>query len=136
MRQTTHFSGCRDFLHRTIAAALGALAIGAAQAEDIDVFAGGPGATSKPNVLIILDNSSNWSSSFVQAPCFAPGSGNRAPDKKFHSEVCALSTVALGLTDRVRLGLMLFAETGTNGAYVRFGLRDMNTQNKTAFSTL
>ena len=106
MKSLMRFSKCRRVLHRAVAAVAGVLAVGAAQADDIDVFAGGPGATSKPNVLIIMDNSSNWSSSFVQAPCFAPGSGNNATDKKFHSEVCALSTVALGLTDRVRLGLM------------------------------
>src|SRR6185369_668376 len=130
MRQTTHFSGCRGFLHRTIAAALGALAIAAAQAEDIDIFAGGTGTTTKPNVLVILDSSSNWNSTLGTNPC-------NAKLTKFGAEVCALSTVAGVLTDKIRFGLMLFAEQpGNSGGYVRFAVRDMTAQNKAAFASL
>jgi type IV pilus assembly protein PilY1 len=107
----------------------GALAIGAAQGDDIDVFAGGPAATSKPNVLIILDNSSNWNATLSANSC-------NALLTKFAAETCALSTVAMGLNDRIRMGLMMYAESGNNGAYVRYAVRDMNTQNKTAFASL
>ena len=44
--------------------ALAALA-GPALAEDIDIFTANPlVAGTKPNILIVLDNSANWSASF------------------------------------------------------------------------
>src|SRR5207253_11048526 len=48
----------------------------------------------------------------------------------------ALGLVAQDLTDRVRMGLMMYAETGTNGAYVRYGVRNMNLQNRNAFTQM
>jgi len=129
MRQTTNFSQCRRFLHRTIAATLGALAIGAAQAEDIDIFAGNNATVDSPNVLIIIDNSSNWSATLGTNTC-------NALNTKFGAEICALGTVAGGLNANVKLGLMMFAETGNNGAYMRFGLRNMNPTNSAAYQSL
>ena len=35
------------------------------QAEDIDLFAGAPVAADVPNVLIVIDNTANWSSAFA-----------------------------------------------------------------------
>jgi len=111
-------------------AAACAVAIGTAQAEDIDIFTGN-NSSSKPNVLIIIDSSSNWSATLGSNTC---NTGNMADNTKFAAEICALTTVIGSLgTANVRIGLMMFAETGTNGAYVRYGLRDMNTTNKTAF---
>src|SRR5690242_10021545 len=76
----------------------------------------------KPNVLIIIDNSSNWSSSLTaSASCTAAG----YPGTKFGAEMCALNNVIAGLNSNMRIGLMMFAESGNNGAYVRFGIRDM-----------
>ncbi|MFN5509897.1 MAG: hypothetical protein ACK49H_01385, partial [Burkholderiales bacterium] len=44
-------------------ALLGALILPsqAVQAEDIDIYAGAPSDNDRPNVLIILDSSANWS---------------------------------------------------------------------------
>jgi len=105
------------------------LLAGEAGAEDIDIFTAGAGSSIKPNVLIILDSSSNWSATLGANSC-------NANTTKFGAEICALSQVALGLNDNVRLGLMMFAETGENGGYVRFGARDMNAQNRAAFSDM
>src|SRR5205814_6054202 len=79
--------------------------------------------------LIILDSSSNWSATLGPNTC-------NANTTKFGAEVCALSTVATGLNANVKLGLMMFTESGNNGAYVRFGLRNMNAQNKAAYASL
>src|SRR5437868_6670697 len=107
------------FLRMAAAWAMGAFALGSGHAEDIDIFTAGAGAAIRPNVLIILDNSSNWSSTLGPNAC----DGNNT---KFAAEICALSQLVLGLDDNVRLGLMMFAETGENGGYVRFAARDMN----------
>jgi type IV pilus assembly protein PilY1 len=105
------------------------LALGVAHAEDIDIFTAGAGSAIKPNVVILLDNSSNWSATLGANPC-------DASTTKFAAEICALSQLALGLDDNLRLGLMMFAETGENGGYIRFGARDMSAQNKAAFSAM
>src|SRR6185369_8596961 len=111
------------------ACVLCALALFAARAEDIDIFTAGAGTAVRPNVLVVLDNSSNWSATFGPNSC-------NASTTKFAAEICALSQVALGLDENVRLGLMMFAETGENGGYVRFGARDMNPRNRTALATM
>ena len=105
----------------------------AAFAEDIDIFTAGAGTTSKPNVLIILDNSSNWSAAFGANTC---NTGNMAASTKFASEMCALKNVIGGLDANVRVGLMMFPESGINGGYVRYAIRDMTPQNKTAFQDM
>jgi len=93
-------------------------------AEDIDLFAGNaPAETKIPNVLIILDNTANWSS-------------------PFEDEIIALDSVVSNLPpDKFRLGLMMFTETGggnsgTDGAYVRAAIRDFDTDYKTKFLSL
>src|SRR5690349_5131665 len=125
------------FKKRLTTAFIGAaLALGgthAALAEDVDIFTAGAGTTSKPNVLIILDSSSNWSGTLSANTC---NTGNMADNTKFAAEVCALTKVMAAIDQNVRVGLMMFAETGTNGGYVRYGIRDMNSGNKTAFSNM
>lgn len=112
---------------RAACAAIGLATATAFAAEDIDIFAAGAGTVPKPNVLLLLDNSSNWSATLGPNACFDP-----KLDTKFHAEVCALRTVVGQMTDRVRLGLAMFTETGTNGGYMRFAIRDMTEQNKKA----
>ncbi|HUQ29576.1 MAG TPA: hypothetical protein VM051_13360 [Usitatibacter sp.] len=103
-------------------------------AEDVDIFTAGPASTAKPNILIMLDNSSNWSATLGPNDC---NTGNMAASTKFAAEICALTKVLAGIPDnRVRMGLMMFAESGDNGAYVRFAMRDMNSTNKTALSNM
>ena len=103
-----HFRS-RNFCRGLLAAAACTLALGV-YADDIDIFTGSS-TPAKPNVLIILDSSSNWSATLGANSC-------NANTTKFGAEVCALQSVAAGLNSNIRLGLMMFAETGANGAYV------------------
>jgi type IV pilus assembly protein PilY1 len=82
----------------------------------------------RPNVLIILDNSANWSASL-------------AAGTKFAAEVAALNTVLGGLGDKFNVGLMLFGETGVGNknpvtSYMRYAVRTMNTTNSTNLKSL
>jgi len=93
------------------------------QADDIDLYTGGEATTgAQANVLIVLDNSTNW----------AAASQHWATGKQGESELEALSEVLSTLGDSVNVGLLLAA--GSNGGYVRFAVREMNTTNKTAFT--
>lgn len=94
------------------------------QAEDIDLFAGvAPAETSLPNVLIILDNTGNWST-------------------PFDNEIAALSGVVAALPeDKFRVGLMMFTETGggnsgNDGGYVRAAIRELDADTKSKFQSL
>ncbi len=81
-------------------------------AEDIDLFIQPPpDAADLPNVLIILDNTGNWSAPFV-------------------NEIDALKDTLEALpSNQFRVGLMLFTETGEpnnpidDGGYVRAAIR-------------
>jgi type IV pilus assembly protein PilY1 len=93
-------------------------------AEDIDLFVGAtPSTADVPNVLIILDNTANWSSAFT-------------------NEMAALQSVFNGLTlNRFKVGLMMFSETGGGnsgnaGAYVRAAMRLMDSTNRPKYATL
>ena len=132
-------------LRRTIAAACAAvLALAGTpnlMAEDVDIFTSGGGQTAKPNILIILDNSSNWSATLGNNSCMStatpPGiGGNMDANTKFAAEMCALYKVVATLSADVRMGLMMFTESGNAGAYVRFALRDMNDTNKDALQRM
>src|SRR5689334_10891483 len=98
-------------------------------AEDIDIFTGNPAVIGvAPNVLIILDNSANWSASF--------GAGT-----KFSSEMATLSALIGTLNTNVNVGLMAFAETGAGTvapktAYMRYAVRNMTAGNKTALQNM
>jgi type IV pilus assembly protein PilY1 len=108
----------------------------AASAEDIDIFTASPSVSaSAPNVLIVVDNSVNWEATFSDTvgDCAStdPTLENRT-NKKYCHVIGALKW-AVGNVANVRVGLMLFAQSGDNGGYMRFGIRDMNTTNKSAF---
>lgn len=113
-------------LRRWALAAVGLLASMHAFAQytsDIDIYAGTPSAGAAPNVLIILDNTGNWSSPF--------------PSEK---EALITAFNALDL-DRFRVGLMMFTETGGNdsgegGGYVRAALRLLDADYKTKLNNL
>ncbi len=86
-------------------------------AEDIDIFLNNPNASAgNPNVLLILDNTTNWSS-------------NLDGETRFAREVAALQAVVDTLDANINLGLMMMHEDG-NGGYVRYGARPMNDYNK------
>lgn len=105
-----------------------ALALGPTQqtfAEDIDLYVGGESATgAQTNVLLILDNSTNWASASQHWPT----------GKQGESELEALAEVIDTLGDNVNLGLLMAA--GSNGGYVRFAVREMSGTNKTAFRSM
>src|SRR4029450_503866 len=117
----------------TFAAALAFTGPTQLMAEDVDIFTAGAGNSAKPNILIVLDNSSNWSATLGNNTCMSSPGGNMNATTKFAAEMCALYTVMASIDDSVRVGLMMFTESGDAGAYVRFGIRDMNLQNRTAF---
>jgi type IV pilus assembly protein PilY1 len=98
---------------------------GPAGAEDLDLFVQPPGEiVGIPNVLIVLDNTANWS---------------RTVDGQAINinEIKALRETLEGLevnddgSAKFRVGLMLFTETGKgdstyDGGYLRAAVRDMN----------
>lgn len=95
------------------------------RADDIDLYTGGESATgAQTNVLLVLDNSTNW----------AAASQHWATGKQGESELEALSEVIGTLTDNVNVGLVLAA--GSNGGYVRFAVREMSGTNKSAFQSM
>lgn len=91
--------------------------------EDIDIFNGNPAiAATRPNVLIIMDNTANWNAPFTY-------------------EKAALVSTFGGLTSEFNVGLMMFTETGggngtPDGAYVRAGIRNMTSTNRSALSSV
>lgn len=100
------------------------------QAEDIHIYSSDVGASAKPNILVIIDNSANWASAAQHWP---------GGIKQGESELNALRTVIGDLSDRVNLGLMMFTSgSGTNkdGGYVRYHIRPMNDTNRSAFRAM
>lgn len=113
-----------------LAATLITLGPAGVQAEDIDLFC--PGKSSKPNVLIVLDNSANWSAAnqgWPTDPSPPVACGNDC-GKQGYYELKAIRTVVNGLPDNVEmsLGLMLFNNTNAtrDGAYVRYHVQPLN----------
>lgn len=100
-------------------------------AEDIDIFVGNnsTGSSGNPNVLIILDNTSNWARQNQQWP---------GGEQQGQSEAAAIKSVIAGLDGKINVGLMEFVTSGNandNGGFVRYAIRPMDATNKAAFST-
>ncbi|MDP3620128.1 MAG: PilC/PilY family type IV pilus protein [Ramlibacter sp.] len=93
-------------------------------AEDIDLFVGNSvTSTDIPNVLIILDNTANWNTAFVNEKAALVSVFNSLPANKFN------------------VGLMMFTETGggnsgNDGAYVRAAIRPMTPDTSTDLNPL
>ncbi len=103
---------------------------GISVAEDTDLFMSAPPDTdpANPNVLIVLDNSANWSATL-------------AAGTKFDAEIAALDTVLGGLDDQYNVGLMLFGETGNGNqtpvtSYMRYAVRTMDVLNRPKLQSL
>lgn len=99
-------------------------------AEDIDIFVGSSAGTAdNPNVLIVLDNTSNWARQSQRWP---------ESEQQGQSEVDAIKTVINTLNDQINVGLMEFV-TGSgannNGGFIRYAIRPMSTSNKSSLST-
>lgn len=130
-----------------ILAVMLSLQISTAQAEDIDIFTGdSAGSSGDPNVLIVLDNSSNWSANNQGWPTDSAPPVNCGNDcnKQGYYELKAIRTVLQGLQARVgnssgdlsvNLGLMLFnnSNASRDGGYVRSAIKPMTAANLSAF---
>lgn len=118
---------------------LGVLA-GPAQADDIDIFTGGASNTAdNPNVLIVLDNSSNWSANNQNWPTDTspPVACGSACNKQGYYELKAVRNVLSSLTDPntslpINIGFMLFNDSSAarDGGYVRSRLQEMTAANR------
>lgn len=125
----------RSVLRRCLSAATGAVLLFLAsglRAEDIDLFARAmPAAASvRPNILVVIDNSANWSANNQNWP---------GGLKQGQAELAALRWWVGTLQDNVNVGLMLFTGgSGSNkdGAYIRFHVRQMTAANKAALQEL
>lgn len=106
--------------------------------EDIDLFASAPGSVDVPNVLLVLDNSANWSASSANA-CATYSDGTPGPadqGKKIAIEKCALVNTMLSLpvnadgSARFRVGVMFMNEPNGNGAYPRVAFLPVTATNR------
>src|ERR1041385_8382857 len=113
---------------RILATALAAASLAAAGAafaafdpvnDDTDIFLANPSFSAiRPNVLIFVDNTSNW------------GQSSGGTTKYAAVRAALTATLTNIVTDAYNVGMALFVETGspnntTDGAYVRFGVRQM-----------
>jgi type IV pilus assembly protein PilY1 len=121
----------RGFVTAAVALAFTASPVRQATAEDIDLFVGAAANTANPNVLILLDNSANWS---------AANQHWFGGYKQGESELRALRTLVGELSDKVNFGLMMMTPGGgsgyDDGGYVRFHLRSMNAANILGFQQM
>lgn len=111
-------------------AAVTAATLRVAIPEDIDLFSVDEGnQVDAPNVLIVLDNSANWSRQSQQWP------GGLTQGQ---SEVRAIKTVINGLDSNINVGLLEYSTGGSSsdsdGGYVRYNIRPLTTSNKSVFS--
>ncbi len=121
-------------LRRSIAALasmLVALLPLATGAEDIDIFVGNNGGGGISNVLIVIDNTSNWSRQDQQWP-----GGITQGQSELLALQAALNSSAVDST--VNVGLMLFTDANETrqGGYIRYAMRPMNQTNKTNLQNL
>ncbi|MGJ8668461.1 MAG: pilus assembly protein [Oceanococcus sp.] len=102
-----------------------------AASEDIEIFSADDSSlVSKPNVLIVIDNSANWSRQSQKWP------GGLTQGQ---SEARAIKKVIESLDDdSINVGLLEYSTAGnanTNeGGYIRYHIRPLNANNKVAFS--
>lgn len=113
-----------------VLALVAVLAAPAVHAEDIDLFVVRPDvAAAAPNLMIMMDNSANWSREAQKWPNVDQGV----------AELQALQNI-LASPINANIGLAMYNKVGNeNGGYIRFGIRNMSgisaetTANRTAF---
>jgi type IV pilus assembly protein PilY1 len=94
-------------------------------ADDIDLYTGGENFSGVgANVLIVLDNSTNWASS----------AQHWGTAKQGESELQAIADVIGTLGDNLNVGLLL--SSGSGGGYVRFAIREMNVPNRPTLQSM
>ncbi len=114
-------------------------------AEDIDIYATNGGTMNNPNILIILDNSSNWAAANQNWPTDTnpPVPCGNDCNKQGYYELKALRSLVLGLAANygdasgnvpLNLGLMLFNNSNAtrDGGYVRSAVIPMTVANQAA----
>lgn len=107
-----------------------ALSCTQAQAEDIDIFIGNSTVdTGLPNVIFVLDNTSNWARQNQQWP------GGLTQGQ---SEVRAIKQALAGLEGKVNVGLVEYTTDGNasqDGGFVRFRLQELTDASRGVLST-
>jgi Tfp pilus tip-associated adhesin PilY1 len=112
----------------SMALAVFTISVDPAQAMDTDIFAATSSSTTAPNVLIVLDNTSNWS----RQNQHWPGGSTQG-----QAEVDAIKTAITNLPGNINVGLMEFPTAGRNdpGGYVRFHVSPMGKDGGTTAAT-
>jgi Tfp pilus tip-associated adhesin PilY1 len=99
------------------------------QAEDIDIFVGSSAGTSdRPNVLFVLDNTSNWARQSQQWP---------GGIQQGQAEVRAIKTLLSSIGNDFNIGVLEFVTNGNandNGGFIRYPAWEMTPANKTTLS--
>jgi type IV pilus assembly protein PilY1 len=117
-------------------------------AEDIDLYYGGT-AGGDPNLLIVLDNESNWAQSGVFGSTPIPadaitlcGDANKA-NTMWCAQKYALITLlqktkngSYVVGENVGIGIMMYGSGTNKGGYLRFGIRKMTPTNRAALISL
>ena len=93
--------------------------------EDIDIFTGvSAGASERPNVLIVLDNTSNWA---------RQSQGWPGGLQQGQAEVRSIKALLDAVGNDVNIGVMEFVTNGNandNGGFIRFPILQMTSTNK------
>lgn len=99
-------------------------------AEDIDIFTGLSGSSAgKPNILFVLDNTSNWSRAAQKWPGgLQQGQAEARAIKSLVNESNVSSNINFGLMEFVTNG-----NANDIGGIVRFPIQSMTAANKTTF---
>ena len=100
-----------------------------ARADDVDIYSMPNTEGFRPNVLIILDNTANWSASIPTPICDADGaqvrtsSPNKEEGTKMGAEKCALykliSNLSVADLSQFNFAVMLFNESPDDSGYPR-----------------
>ncbi len=124
----------RLFVACAIAAGVG---MPIARADDIDIYSIPNTEGLRPNILIILDNSANWSASISTPLCDAVGASVRAssPNKeegtKMGAQKCALykviNTMSVADLSEYNLAIMMFNESPDSAGYPRQAFVNITT---------
>ena len=138
-------------VRRVLAGLFAVVLAGSAVAEDIDIYVGGNATSDLPNVLILLDSSSNWSTGLPNAAnCYynnngvpiSPATGPVEQGTKLGIEQCALYNLVDGLPVPstggafFNIAIMLMNESPNNGDYPRKHFIALNTANKAALKSV
>ena len=127
-----------------------------AHTEDIDIFAGINATSDLPNVILILDNSANWSTNLPVPDCFYNEGGvassvgpkgsnpNKEQGKKVAIQKCALYNVIDTLPVKpdgsalFNIAIMLLNESPASnaGGYPRLAFTKLDTPNKAALKVV